>query len=153
LTETTLECPNVRQAVPFLGVSSLEASLGFYVDGLGFTIGERWVHDGALRWCQLRLGGADLMLQEFWRDGPHEGRPAGALGLGVTICFICDDALGVFHEAHRRGLTAREPFVGNRMWVVTFADPDGYSIVFESPTSVPEDTKFSEFSTAAGSPP
>jgi hypothetical protein len=31
------DVPNVRQAVPFLNVKDIEASLGFYVKGLGFT--------------------------------------------------------------------------------------------------------------------
>ena len=30
------EHPNVQQAVPFFMVSNLEASLRFYIDGLGF---------------------------------------------------------------------------------------------------------------------
>ena len=29
------DAANVRQAVPFFGVSSMEASLPYYVDGLG----------------------------------------------------------------------------------------------------------------------
>ncbi|NJK42565.1 MAG: winged helix-turn-helix domain-containing protein [Aquincola sp.] len=36
---------------------------------------------------------AAIMLQEFWKDGPHEGAPSGKLGLGVSICFACDDAV------------------------------------------------------------
>ena len=34
-------------------------------------------------------------------------------------------------------------FVGNGLWVVTFLDPDGYRIEFESPTDVPEETVYS----------
>jgi lactoylglutathione lyase len=30
--------PNVKQAVPFFGVTHMEASLKFYVEGLGFTM-------------------------------------------------------------------------------------------------------------------
>jgi catechol 2,3-dioxygenase-like lactoylglutathione lyase family enzyme len=29
---------NVKQAVPFFGVTDIKSSLRFYVDGLGFTI-------------------------------------------------------------------------------------------------------------------
>ena len=39
----TITIPNVKQAVPFLGVTNMEASLRFSVDGLGFTIKHRWV--------------------------------------------------------------------------------------------------------------
>jgi hypothetical protein len=33
--------PNIRQAVPLFGVKDIEASLRFYVDGLGFTMTRR----------------------------------------------------------------------------------------------------------------
>jgi lactoylglutathione lyase len=36
--------------------------------------------------------------------------------------------------------------VGNNLWVVELSDPDGYKVCFESPTDVPEGTKYSEWS-------
>ena len=62
--------PKVKQAVPFFGVSNIEDSLHFYVDGLGFEMTKKWIDEGQLRWCWLQLGGAALMLQEFEREGP-----------------------------------------------------------------------------------
>jgi hypothetical protein len=44
---------NVRQAVPFFAVSSMETSLRYYVDGLGFTMTLKWIDEGKLRWCWL----------------------------------------------------------------------------------------------------
>jgi catechol 2,3-dioxygenase-like lactoylglutathione lyase family enzyme len=38
---------NVKQAVPFLNVTDIEASLRFYVDGLGGVVTRRWVPEGA----------------------------------------------------------------------------------------------------------
>lgn len=81
------------------------------------------------------------MLQEY-RDG---FRPAEKLGVGASICFMCEDALKIHHETASRGLQPEEPFVGNAMWVVPFTDPDGYGICFESPTDVPEGTKYGEW--------
>ena len=135
---------NVKQAVPFFGVSSIEESVRYYVDGLGFQMPNKWIDEGKLRWCWLQHGGAALMLQEFWKDGHHEGRPAGKLGQGVSICFICEDALAIYREVTSRGIQASKPFVGNRMWVTSLSDPDGYRIDFESPTDVPEETVYSE---------
>jgi lactoylglutathione lyase len=135
---------NVKQAVPFLGVSSLEASLRFYVDGLSFQMTNRWMDEGKLRWCWLEIGGAALMLQEFRKEGHDSWKPSGILGEGVNICFMCEDALAIYHEAKSRGIAARRnPFVGNRLWVVSFSDPDGYRVDFESPTDVPEETEYS----------
>jgi len=135
---------NVKQAVPFFGVSSMEASLRFYVDGLGFRMTNQWMDEGKLRWCWLEIGGAALMLQEFRKEGHDSWKPSGKLGEGVSICFMCEDALAIYHEAKSRGIAARRnPFVGNRLWVVSFSDPDGYRVDFESPTDIPEETQYS----------
>ena len=50
------DTPNVRQAVPFFNVKDIEASLRFYVEGLGFTMTQHWNPDGRIRWCWLELG-------------------------------------------------------------------------------------------------
>ena len=43
----TLASANVKQAVQFFGVTSMEASLRFYVDGLGFKMKRWWIPDEA----------------------------------------------------------------------------------------------------------
>lgn len=135
---------NVKQAVPFFGVSNMEASLRFYVDGLDFQMTNRWVDEGKLRWCWLEIGEAALMLQEFRKEGHDSWKPSGKVGEGVNICFMCEDALEIYHEATARGIKVRQtPYVGNRLWVVSFSDPDGYRIDFESPTNLPEETEYS----------
>jgi catechol 2,3-dioxygenase-like lactoylglutathione lyase family enzyme len=143
MAETGSE-PNVKQAVPFFGVTDIEASVRYYVDGLGFEMTMTWRPEGKLRWCWLQLGGAALMLQEFAKEG-HGGRaPEGKLGEGVSINFICEDALAIYREVTARGIEAGRPFVGNAMWVTHLKDPDGYKLFFESPTDAPEETVLSE---------
>lgn len=143
---------NVQQVVPHLGVADMQASLRFYVDGLGFEMTNRWIDEGELRWCWLQLGGAALMLQQFRTEGRDSWVPEGKAGEGVSLNFVCRDALAIHRDVTARGIAAvKQPFVGNQMWVASFADPDGYRIFFESPTEVPEDTELSEFeSPAAG---
>jgi catechol 2,3-dioxygenase-like lactoylglutathione lyase family enzyme len=58
--------------------------------------------------------------------------------------FFCDDAVGFYRDVTSRGIDASEPFVGNMMWVTEMTDPDGYELLFESPTNVVEGTKLSE---------
>jgi len=138
--------PNVKQAVPFFMVTDIEASLRFYVDGLGFAVTKEWRPEGTagrVQWCWLQLGDAALMLQEYWRDGRPGGAPEGALGQGVTICFMCADAIAIYHDVIARGVAAKRPFVGNGLWVTSVRDPDGYHLDFESPTDVAEDTVYS----------
>ena len=136
---------NIEQVVPFLSVGDIEASVRYYVDGLGFEMTNKWIYDGKLRWCWLQLEGAALMLQEWWYDGPHANVPAEKVGVGVALNFICRDALRFYHAVTARGIEAAEPFVGNQMWVTGLRDPDGYSLFFESPTDVPEETRYSEW--------
>ena len=141
--DTKIE-PNVTQAVPFFGVSNMEASLKFYIDGLGFEMTRKWIYEGTVRWCWLQLGGAALMLQDFRRDDGQIWTPPEKLGVGVSICFQCKDALAIYREAKSRGIPAKRPFVGNGMWVTAMTDPDGYRVEFESPTDAPEESVLPE---------
>jgi catechol 2,3-dioxygenase-like lactoylglutathione lyase family enzyme len=141
---------NVKQAVPFFGVTNMERSLRFYVDGLGFVMKNWWIPegeghypagDGKIRWCWLELGDAAIMLQEFLPDR----LPKETLGAGTTICFQCNDALALYREFKARGIEPRNrPFVGNRLWVVPLSDPDGYRIEFSSPADAPEESELEE---------
>jgi ketosteroid isomerase-like protein len=135
---------NLTQAVPFFMVTDIAASARFYVDSLGFEMTHRWVDGGQLRWCWLCRGGAAVMLQEFWKEGPHASTPAGKLGEGVSTFFLCDDAIAFYREIAGRQVAAKRPFVGNSMWVTGVADPDGYQLYFESPTNAAEETEWSE---------
>jgi lactoylglutathione lyase len=135
---------NVRQAVPLFGVSDIETSVRYYVDGLGFEMTRKWIDEGRLRWCWLELGAAALMLQEFRKEGHDSWVPKGKVGEGVSICFICRDALALYRQFKSRGIEAARPFVGNGMWVTSLSDPDGYRIDFESDTDTPEETEYSE---------
>lgn len=137
---------NVEQAVPFFRVTSMETSLRFYIDGLGFQMMRKWTPDGdgKVRWCWLQHGNAAIMLQEYRKEGPNSWTPDGKLGVGVSISFQCKDALALYKDFKSRKIEAKRPFVGNAMWVTSVQDPDGYNLEFESLTDVPEETVFSE---------
>lgn len=129
---------NVKEVVPFLRVRSMERSLRYYIDGLGFILKHKWIPDGEIRWCWLTLGAASMMLQVRTKGTDS------TLGEGVSIVFTCEDALAIYREVTARGIEASEPQVLNHLWATTLIDPDGYRIEFESPTDVQEDTKLSE---------
>lgn len=152
MTHETTTSMNVKQAVPFFGVTDMEASLKFYIDGLGFKMTNYWIPDrasdcgnahldGKIRWCWLELGNAAIMLQEFL----PERRPKDPLGTGANICFQCEDSLKLYRKFKSRGVEMRgRPTVGNRLWVVGLTDPDGYRIEFSSPTDAPEESELEE---------
>lgn len=134
---------NVKEAVPFFGVRNMDRSLKFYLEQLGFVMRQWWIPEERIRWCHVQRGGANLMLQEYLPDFV----PKDKFGEGVSVCFICEDALALFHEIKSRGVQLNEPFVGNNMWVVECSDPDGYRLCFESFTDVPEGTTYTEWNT------
>lgn len=131
---------NLKQAVPFFMVTSMLKSLEFYVGGLGFKVKIEWKPNGPTEWCWLERDGVAVMLQEY-RDS---FLPTALLGTGTSVYFICRDSLELYREFIQRNLIPEEPFVGNGMWVVPIRDPDGYELVFESLTDVPEETRYSD---------
>ncbi len=148
MTVATIATANVKQAVPFFGVTNMESSLRFYVDGLGFKMKHQWIPDrvedhpdGRIRWCWLEFGGAAIMLQEFLPGR----RPTQALGTGASVSFMCEDALALYRQFKSRGIQTRSrPSVGNGLWVVPVTDPDGYRMEFSSPTDAPEESELEE---------
>lgn len=133
---------NIQLAVPFFMVVNMDTSLQFYVDKLGFTITNKWTPHDKIEWCWLRRDSVSLMLQE---PRNKEEFNETKKGKGVSICFQCKDSLTLYLEFLKKNIEIKEPFVGNNMWVVCFADPDGYRLDFESPTDVPEGTKYSDW--------
>jgi hypothetical protein len=130
--------------VPLLNVADMTISTDFYVAGLGFNMINEWRVDGDIRWCQLDLHGAGLMLQLHPGQPAEQNSSSPIKGQGVSFCIFCDDAISLYHQFIERGIDAREPIVGNALWVTSITDPDGYRVDFESPTEVAEETRLSE---------
>jgi len=139
MTSHSKKQPNIKQAVPFFMVKDMEASVNFYVKGLGFSMTESWTNKGKIKWCWLVIDNVALMLQEYDKKTNVQQEKAGE---GVEIFFICEDALAMYTQMSLNQISASEPFVGNKMWVVQVKDPDGYKISFESFTDVPEETRY-----------
>jgi len=135
---------NLQLAVPFFAVADIAASVRFYTTGLGFEMTKQWTPGGKLEWCWLEREGVAFMLQEYHGEGHGAWTPEGKLGMGVTICIICADALAIYHEITGRGVQASRPMVSNGMWNLSVTDPDGYRLEFESVTEVAEGTPYEE---------
>ena len=136
---------NIELTVPLFHVRDIENSVRFYTEGLAFEMKKQWTPGGKLRWCWLERDSVAIMLQQFHTEGADSRPPLNNPGEGVSICYQCKDAVALYREVTSRGIPAREPQVGNNMWVTVINDPDGYTLDFESPTDVPEDTKLSEW--------
>jgi PhnB protein len=124
----------MKSVIPILAVRSIESSLPFYNDVLGFATaftlpGE----DGKLIHASVRRGSSELML----------GRLADAdgerLGTGVILYMMVDedeDIDAFFERARAAGAkVVQEPtdqFWGHRDWGI--ADPDGYQLFVSKET-------------------
>jgi len=139
--------PNIQFATPFFMVSDMEASLKFYVDGLGFKVVNTWTPRGKIEWCWLQRESGSIMLQEPRATADKPFLSGDKPGAGVAICFQCLDALALYKEYTQKAIKTQEPFVGNGLWDLSLTDPDGYCLHFESPTEVPEETKYSDWIT------
>jgi lactoylglutathione lyase len=56
--------PNLKLAVPFFGVSDMEVSMRFYIDGLGFTMTNQWTPRGKIEWCWLQRDSVAIAVEE-----------------------------------------------------------------------------------------
>ena len=142
--------PNIQYCVNLFMVSNMEASLKFYVDGLGFTLRNTWTPHSKIEWCWLQRDGGPLMLQEFRTSETKPYLMGDKPGAGVSAWFQCRDSLVLYQEFTAKGVAVDEPFVGNGLWDVSLKDPDGYGLHFESPTDVPEETMYSDWMASEG---
>lgn len=137
--ETTF---NVKETVPFFWVTDMEKSLEFYVKGLGFEIQYSWTPDDKIAWCKLKREGASMMLQTHHQMEQGTMKNEGKVGVGVSIYFICKDAIAIYKELIAKGIDASKPFVSNGMWLTSMKDPDGYMLHFDSLTDAPEESEW-----------
>lgn len=136
---------NIQYSTPLFMVSNMEASLKFYIDGLGFNLLNTWKPLGKIEWCWLQREGGPIMLQEFRVSESRPYLSGEKPGTGVSIWFQCQNSLILYHDFINRGVAVPEPCVGNGLWDVKVVDPDGYRLHFESATDVPEETIYSDW--------
>jgi lactoylglutathione lyase len=121
------ETLRLRSISPSLTVNDLQASLSWYRDVLGFTLGERWEHEGKLAGMELVAGSVSFYLsQDDWRKGRERVK-----GEGFRLhCATAQDVDKLADAIRRRGgRLLEEPHDepwGERAFAVV--DPDGFKI-------------------------
>ncbi|MCU1252472.1 MAG: hypothetical protein JWQ49_5501 [Edaphobacter sp.] len=140
MTPETNPEPNVQQAVPFLMVSNIEASLHFYIDGLGFQRTNQWIVDNKIRWCWLQLGGAALMLQEYRpeRSPPtneEKASPSASNARTPSPSITRPSPAASSPKPHSSATASGSP---------PSPTPTATNSTSESPTDVPEETVYSD---------
>ncbi len=122
------------KVTPVLIVDSIEKSLPFWVDRLGFGKTAEVPEGGVLGFVMLAKAGAELMLQS--RDSVDKDVPGvlgKATGDGVGLFVVVDD----FEDVKRRlagypvTVPERTTFYGMREFGVR--EPGGHFVVFAAP--------------------
>jgi len=125
-------------ARPVLHVSDVEASLGFYMERLGFTSPWRFDENGRVFVAQVDRQGCSLILADQWPEK-----------IGKGLMFISLNAQPETHEAavaaldalraelEARGAPVKEGWWGYRLLVVD--DPDGNQLFFNYPKETASD--------------
>ena len=122
-------------ARPVLHVTDVEASLGFYVNRLGFTSPWLYEEDGRVRVAQAERQGCTLILADQWPEKVGKG----LMFISVNVVpetreaeIAALDALRAEFEA--KGVAVKEGSWGYRLLVVD--DPDGNQLFFNYPNEI-----------------
>jgi uncharacterized glyoxalase superfamily protein PhnB len=119
-------------ARPVLHVTDVEASLRFYVNGLGFTSPWRYEEDGKARVAQVERQGCALILADTWPEKIGKGLMFISVNVEQETRDAALDALRAELEA--KGVPVKEGSWGYRLLVVD--DPDGNQLFFNYPNEI-----------------
>ena len=119
-------------ARPVLHVSSVDVSLRFYVDRLGFTVAWRHEEAGRARVAQVDRGSCALILAEQWPEKCGKGLMFISLNVVPETHAAAVAALDALRaEFESRGAQVTEGHWGYRVLVIE--DLDGNQLFFNYP--------------------
>ena len=119
-------------ARPVLHVSSVEASLRFYVDQLGFTVPWRFEDEGRVRVAQVDRQNCALILSDQWPGKVGKGLMFISLSVEPETHAAAVAALDALRsELEARGVSVKDGTWGYRLLVVD--DLDGNQLFFNYP--------------------
>ncbi|MCD6520078.1 MAG: VOC family protein [Anaerolineae bacterium] len=129
-----MEAKGGWEVVPLLQVSSMEDTLLYYREVLGFALDFAWPEEGEPKWAMVSREGAHFM---FTIDlGTSSGQFIAEKGNGEVFYLLCADLQALYSELVERGaIIVQEPvtFGGRRQFSV--GDPNGYVLAFSEPFS------------------
>jgi len=119
-------------ARPVLHVASVEASLGFYVERLGFTIAWRYEEDGRTRVAQVDREGCAIIVSDQWPAKVGKGLIFISLNVEPPTHDAAIAALDALRaELEGRGVSVNDGRWGYRLLVIE--DLDGNQLFFNYP--------------------
>jgi uncharacterized glyoxalase superfamily protein PhnB len=127
--------PHIKKLTPNLIVSSVEGSLAFYENVLGFARGMTVPEQSPFVFASVTSGPVEIFLNDRSTVAKESPQFAGkALGGGNTM-FIEVEGIDAYHDAIKDRVRIVMPIVTQWYGMREFAieDPDGYVITFAEP--------------------
>ena len=119
-------------ARPVLHVSSVEASLRFYVDRLGFSVPWRYEENGRARVAQVDRLGCAIILSDQWPEKVGKGLMFISLNVEPPTREAAIAALDALRaELEARGAPVKDGVWGYKLLVID--DLDGNQLFFNYP--------------------
>jgi catechol 2,3-dioxygenase-like lactoylglutathione lyase family enzyme len=119
-------------ARPVLLVSDVEASLGFYMNHLGFTSPWRYEEDGKAHVAQVDRQGCALILADTWPQKIGKG----VMFISLNVEPSTPEAATAALDALRAEFEAKKVPVKDGSWgyrLLVIDDPDGNQLLFNYP--------------------
>ena len=116
-------------------MADVEASLGFYVNRLGFSSPWRYDEDGRARVAQVDRGSCALILADTWPEKIGKGLMFISLNVEPATYEAAVAALDALRaELEAKGVPVKEGSWGYRVLIVD--DPDGNQLYFNYPNEI-----------------
>jgi catechol 2,3-dioxygenase-like lactoylglutathione lyase family enzyme len=115
-------------ARPVFFVESVERTVAFYMEKLGFTEGPSFAEDGRLLVGQVDRRGCSILLTCQWSEKNGRGR--------MFISLDLEEWTGLKAEFEERGATVKDGWWGSEMMIIE--DPDGNELFFPHPGGASE---------------
>jgi uncharacterized glyoxalase superfamily protein PhnB len=127
---------SVRKVTPVLVVPSVEPSLAFWEDRLGFTRTAEVPHDGAIGFAIVVKDGAEVMLQSEASVRADLGSTTATLSGTSAALFVEVSDLDVVERAvsgEKIEMPRRRTFYG--MDEIGVREPGGHFVIFAQPAA------------------
>jgi uncharacterized glyoxalase superfamily protein PhnB len=116
---------------PGFTANDARASIAWYCDVLGFTVVEKWEHEGEFRGARIGHGAVLINIgQDDWKMGRDRVK-----GQGTRMYFSTNQDIDKYAEeiTSRGGVINDGPRSGWGLRVFSIDDPDGYKLTFMTP--------------------
>lgn len=123
----------LHQMKTMLATGDMDATIVFYRDVLGFTLGDKFESSGEISFCEMALGDASIM---FTTHETSTNAPGASETFAQTsIVLYVGNVEAVYEVLVDKGIQVsalRVTFYGMKEF--DFQDPTGYTILIGQPT-------------------